>query len=130
MPSDIYSVTLGHLKILAPNTNALPESKEQINWLRNELENSKARWNLVIGHKPIHSYGYHKDVDFMVADVLPILCGSADLYFSAHEYNEQVLSVLLPRRFEFSVANGFLQTDQNLITLGGYLSFLSEGEFE
>ncbi len=91
MPSDIYSVTLANLKIFALNTNVLPESKEQIDWLRKELECSTAKWNVVIGHKPIHSYGYHGDIDFMVAELLPVLCGRADLYMSGHEHNRQVL---------------------------------------
>jgi hypothetical protein len=91
MPSDVYSITFGDLKIFALNTNSFPISKYQKNWLQEELGKSKVRWNLVIGHKPIHSYGYHGDTDFMVRDVLPLLCGRADLYLSAHEHNEQVL---------------------------------------
>ena len=91
MPSDVYSVTLSNLKIIALNTNSFPISKYQKNWLQEELSRSTTRWNLVIGHKPIHSYGYHGDTDFMVKDALPILCGRADLYLSGHEHNEQVL---------------------------------------
>jgi acid phosphatase len=91
MPSDVYSITLGNLKIFALNTNSFPISKYQKNWLQEELGKSKARWNLVMGHKPIHSYGFHGDTDFLVRDVLPLLCGRADLYLSGHEHNEQVL---------------------------------------
>ena len=91
MPSDVYSVTFGDLQILALNTNALPGSREQIAWLGNELSHSPSRWKLVMGHKPIYSYGYHGDTDFMIADVLPLLCGKADLYLSGHEHNEQFL---------------------------------------
>ena len=91
LPSDVYSLTIGDLKILALNTNTLDTSPEQAAWLKKELENSKAGWNLVMGHKPINSYGYHGDTDFMVAQLLPQLCGRADLYLSAHEHNLQVL---------------------------------------
>jgi len=91
MPSDVYSITIGDLKILALNTNVLDTSPEQVAWLKKELDDSAARWNLVMGHKPINSYGYHGDTDFMVAQVLPLLCGRADLYISAHEHNQQVL---------------------------------------
>lgn len=91
MPSDVYSIALGDVKIFALNTNSFPISKYQKKWLQEELEKSKAHWNLVIGHKPIHSYGYHGDTDFMVREVLPLLCGRVDLYLSAHEHNEQVL---------------------------------------
>ena len=91
MPSDVYSLTIGDLKILALNTNVLDNSPAQVDWLKKELGNSKARWNLVMGHKPIHSYGYHGDTDFMTALVLPLLCGRADLYLSAHEHNLQAL---------------------------------------
>jgi tartrate-resistant acid phosphatase type 5 len=91
MPSDVYSVTLNGLKILALNTNAFPISQYQKKWLADEIQNSKARWNLVIGHKPIHSYGRHGDTPFMVKEVLPLLCGRVDLYLSGHEHTNQVL---------------------------------------
>ncbi len=44
-----------------------------------------------MGHEHIHAYGYHGDTDFMVKDVLPLLCGRADLYLSSHEHSLQVL---------------------------------------
>ena len=91
MPSDVYSVIVGDIKIIALNTNSFPVSKIQKGWLRKELEESKARWNLVMGHKPIYSYGYHGDTDFLVEDVLPLLCEKADLYLAAHEHKQQVL---------------------------------------
>jgi tartrate-resistant acid phosphatase type 5 len=91
MPSDVYSLTIGDLKILALNTNVLDSSPAQVDWLKKELGNSQARWNLVMGHKPIHSYGYHGDTDFMTSLVLPLLCGQADLYLSGHDHNLQVL---------------------------------------
>jgi hypothetical protein len=91
LPADVYSLTVGDLKILALNTNTLDTSPEQVAWLRRELETSAARWNLVLGHKPINSYGYHGDTDFMVAKALPLLCGKADLFIGAHEHNQQVL---------------------------------------
>jgi tartrate-resistant acid phosphatase type 5 len=77
MPSDVYSLTVGNVKIMALNTNS--------------FEESRGRWNLVMGHKPIFSYGYHGNTDFMVADVLPLLCGKVDLYLAAHEHKQQVL---------------------------------------
>jgi tartrate-resistant acid phosphatase type 5 len=91
MPSDVYSITVGAIKIIALNTNSFPVSKIQKVWLRKELEESKARWNLVMGHKPIYSYGYHGDTDFLVEDMLPLLCEKADLYLAAHEHKQQVL---------------------------------------
>ncbi len=111
MPSDVYSVTVGDLQILALNTNALPGSKEQIAWLGNELTNSKARWKLVMGHKPIYSYGYHGDTDFMIADVLPLLCGNADLYLSGHEHNEQFLKAECGLPLLISGSGGKLRPD-------------------
>jgi tartrate-resistant acid phosphatase type 5 len=91
MPSDIYSLTVGDIKIIALNTNSFPVSKIQKAWLKKELEESKAHWNLVMGHKPIFSYGYHGDTDFLVEDVLPLLCKKADLYLAAHEHKQEVL---------------------------------------
>lgn len=91
MPSDVYSVIIGEIKIIALNTNSFPVSKIQKGWLRKELEESKARWNLVMGHKPIYSYGYHGDTDFLVEDILPLFCEKADIYLAAHEHKQEVL---------------------------------------
>jgi tartrate-resistant acid phosphatase type 5 len=91
MPSDVYSIIVGNIKIIALNTNYFQASKIQKVWLRKELEESKARWNLVMGHKPIYSYGYHGDTDFLIDDMLPLLCEKADLYLAAHEHKQQVL---------------------------------------
>jgi tartrate-resistant acid phosphatase type 5 len=91
MPSDVYSITYENVKIFALNTNSVIISKYQKNWLKEELSKSTARWNIVVGHKPIHSYGYHGDSDFMVKEILPILCGRADIYLAGHEHNDQVL---------------------------------------
>lgn len=112
MPGDVYSVTIGEVKILALNTNVLDSSKAQVAWLQKELENSPARWNLVMGHKPIHSYGYHGDTDFMVAQVLPLLCGRADLYLSAHEHNLQVLQAECGLPLLISGAGGKLRPEK------------------
>lgn len=92
MPSDVYSIKVGNIGIFALNTNSIPISTAQVEWLKGELEHSDARWNLVMGHKPIYSYGYHGDIDFMIAGVLPVLCGRTDLYLSGHEHNEQLLA--------------------------------------
>jgi tartrate-resistant acid phosphatase type 5 len=91
MPSDVYSVTWADLKLIALNTNSFPRSTIQKEWLLKELENSPVHWNLVMGHEHIHAYGYHGDTDFLVRDVLPLLCGRADLYLSSHEHSLQVL---------------------------------------
>jgi len=112
MPSDVYSLTIGDLKILALNTNVLDSSPAQVDWLNKELGNSQARWNLVLGHKPIHSYGYHGDTDFMTALVLPLLCGRADLYLSAHEHNLQVLKADCGLPLFISGAGGKLRPEK------------------
>lgn len=112
MPSDVYSLTIGDLKILALNTNVLDSSPAQVDWLKKELGNSQARWNLVMGHKPIHSYGYHGDTDFMTTLVLPLLCGRADLYLSAHEHNLQVLKADCGLPLLISGAGGKLRPEK------------------
>jgi tartrate-resistant acid phosphatase type 5 len=91
MPSDVYSVTIGDVKIIALNTNSFPVSKIQKSWLEKELDESKAQWNLVMGHKPIYSYGYHGDTDFLITDVLPLLCKKGDMYIAAHEHKQEIL---------------------------------------
>jgi tartrate-resistant acid phosphatase type 5 len=91
MPSDVYSVTHENIKIFALNTNSFPISQYQKEWLKEGLGKSTARWNLVVGHKPIHSYGSHGDSDFMIKEVLPILSEKADIYLSGHEHSNQVL---------------------------------------
>jgi len=119
MPSDVYAVNSDVLKIMALDTNSFPISKYQRQWLDDELKKSKARWNLVIGHKPVYSYGYHGDTPFMVQDVLPLLCGRADLYLSGHEHNSQVLRADcgLPLIISGSAGKPFPKIDQGERTL-------------
>ncbi len=112
MPSDVYSLTIGDLKVLALNTNVLDSSQAQVDWLKKELGNSQARWNLVMGHKPIHSYGYHGDTGFMTALVLPLLCGRADLYLAGHDHNLQVLKTDCGLPLIVSGAAGMFRTEK------------------
>ncbi|KAK4436793.1 Purple acid phosphatase 17 [Sesamum alatum] len=51
------------------------------------LNESKARWRIVVGHHPIRSVGHHGDTKELVHRLLPILqANKVDLYVNGHDH--------------------------------------------
>ncbi len=65
--------------------------KEQLGWLRKQLQESNARWRVVYGHHPVRSNGWHGDTPKLVMELLPLLCAHADLYLAGHDHDLQML---------------------------------------
>jgi hypothetical protein len=43
--------------IIAANSNDPTNGWKQFNWLKSELEKSKAHWKIIVGHQPIYGSG-------------------------------------------------------------------------
>ncbi|KAL5760781.1 hypothetical protein ACOSP7_019269 [Xanthoceras sorbifolium] len=55
--------------------------------LESELNESTAKWKIVIGHHAIRSAGYHGDTRELVKHLLPILkANNVDLYINGHDH--------------------------------------------
>ncbi|MCI0389718.1 MAG: metallophosphoesterase [Acidobacteria bacterium] len=90
MPAPYYTFTAGPVQFFALDTNEVSEA--QLLWLKDELEKSRARWKLVYGHHPIYSAGAHADNPGLIARLLPVLKGRADVYLAGHDHDLQHLS--------------------------------------
>eukprot|EP00916_Digyalum_oweni_P022449 GHVL01037227.1.p1 GENE.GHVL01037227.1~~GHVL01037227.1.p1 ORF type:complete len:372 (+),score=72.54 GHVL01037227.1:252-1367(+) len=64
----------------------------QLYWIEKQLINTKCDWNIVIGHHPIYSSGYHKDTIYLNIDLKPLLeYYNVDLYISGHDHHLEFL---------------------------------------
>ncbi|KAL2242857.1 UNVERIFIED_CONTAM: Purple acid phosphatase 17 [Sesamum indicum] len=58
-----------------------------LNDLELALEESRARWKIVVGHHAIRSVGHHGDTQELVDQLLPILqANDVDLYVNGHDH--------------------------------------------
>ncbi len=89
MPATRYTFTAGAAQFFALDTQGM--SQAQLDWLREELEKSTARWKIVYGHHPIYSHGAHGPTARLVEQLLPVLQNRADAFFAGHEHDMQHL---------------------------------------
>ncbi len=89
MPAPYYTFTAGPAQFFAVDTNEVSDA--QLAWLAGALGASRARWKIVYGHHPIRSAGHHGDTADLVARLLPILRGRADIYLCGHDHDLQHL---------------------------------------
>jgi hypothetical protein len=72
--------------------------KNQIDWFKNTLESSKAKYNIVIGHIPYKAIGHKYKARYIynkglnpVFDIIKANRGKVQAYFCADEHNQQFL---------------------------------------
>lgn len=90
MPASYYTFTAGPVQFFALDTQSAASDK-QLAWLDAELARSQSRWKVVYGHHPIYSGGNYEDRPDLIARLLPILQGRADVYLAGHDHNLQAL---------------------------------------
>ena len=89
MPAAYYTFTAGAAQFFALDTDVL--SEKQIDWLKEALDTSQARWKIVYGHHPIYSEGQHEDNNVKIEQLLPVLRDRADIYLAGHDHDMQHL---------------------------------------
>lgn len=86
MPGHYYTFRRGPVDFFAIDTNKF-DGKQQT-WLLQQLQNSKAAWQVVYGHHPIISSGQHGDTHQLKQALLPMLRRyGADVYLAGHDHN-------------------------------------------
>jgi hypothetical protein len=91
MPASYYTFTAGAVQFFALDTQSIALAEKQLQWLDGELARSQARWKVVYGHHPIFSGGAYRDRPDLIARLLPLLQGRADVYICGHDHNLQAL---------------------------------------
>jgi hypothetical protein len=94
LPAPYFSFTTEFADFFALDTTPLKKEKktDQIEWLRAQIQNSKANWKIVIGHHMLYSYGAYGDQQEMIQLLRPVLNqGPIDLYMCGHDHDIQVI---------------------------------------
>ena len=92
-----YLDTTPMVKSYRKNKNTRPQvatqdAPQQLEWFKNALAASRARWKIVIGHHPIYSGGEHGDTAELIESVLPLLHEhKVQAYFNGHDHDLQHL---------------------------------------
>ncbi len=81
--------------------------KKQILWLQRELQQSRARWKIVIGHHPLYSDGEHGDNEALQVLLEPLLSGyGVDFYVCGHDHDQELLKPVRGVTYIVSGAGG------------------------
>lgn len=78
-----YSYVAGPVEFFVLNTEVMVE--KQLNWLKEGLEKSRAKWKIVYAHHPIYSGSRENNPD-LVERLLPVIRGKADAYLAGHDH--------------------------------------------
>ncbi|MEP4889308.1 MAG: tartrate-resistant acid phosphatase type 5 family protein [Aliiglaciecola sp.] len=67
------------------------DAEKQVNWIKQHLANSKAKWKIVIGHHPLYSSGKRYGKTAGIQQVLEPIFEQyeVDAYFAGHEHDLQ-----------------------------------------
>lgn len=97
---------------------------EQLVWLDESLSSSTAQWKIVLGHRPLYSYGYHGMNGTLIPRLQPILNNNADLYMSGHEHDIQILGPLYD---VYHIVNGSAGASWTTVVGVGDLTIFAAG---
>lgn len=86
MPFKYYKISYPEVDYFVINTESVTERQQD--WLRSGLETSKARWKVVIGHKPLITYEETHTGEKWEGrqEIKSIICHDADVYVSGHSH--------------------------------------------
>ena len=94
--------------------------KIMLDWLDNELNNSKNKFNIVIGHYPIYTLGIYLDINPTIMYYLyPILKKhNVQVYISGHEHNSQHIIINKEKKKDYKlhvfICGGAIETRDKL----------------
>jgi tartrate-resistant acid phosphatase type 5 len=76
----------------AKSLNDTSAEKKQLLWLDRQLQQSTARWKVVIGHHTVYSGGEHGDNETLQFLLEPIfISGGVDFYLCGHDHDLELL---------------------------------------
>jgi hypothetical protein len=82
--------------------------EDQALWLEESLAISRARWKVVVGHRPIFSHGGHGDSEKLKEKLLPVIKNKAHFYLSGHDHDLEYIKK--DYRPEFIVSGAAAET--------------------
>jgi hypothetical protein len=89
MPAPWYSTTLGDAELIVLDANR-PTDPEQVAWLEQTLQASRAPWKIAVFHQPAFSCSTHATTPEVVAAWVPLFeAHGVDLVLNGHDHNYQ-----------------------------------------
>ena len=87
------------------DTASISESdRRQVRWLDQQLQESSARWKIVLGHHTIYSGGEHGDDPHLAALIEPLFEKfGVDVYLCGHDHHQEILK---PIRGVYYIVSG------------------------
>lgn len=68
------------------------KSRDQMTWLKNELQKSSAIWKIVMGHHPLYSSGKYGDNEPLIYLLEPLFVRyDVNLYLSGHDHDQELV---------------------------------------
>ena len=90
MPSRYYHIQTDYTDLYAIDTQKFDD--EQIEWLDEQLAESKMPWRIVYGHHPVYSNGSHGDTGKLKSKLLPILKRhNVHFYLAGHDHDQEII---------------------------------------
>lgn len=85
----------------------LPGQKDQLEWIKQTLRDSRADYLIVAGHHPVLSAGIHGNTPYLVSKLKPLLEeNDVTVYLSGHDHNLQHLKEEHSNVHYFVTGNG------------------------
>ncbi len=93
---DVFCLDTNPLAYLSVNeAKSLSDTsteERQIHWLEDQLQQSRARWKIVIGHHTLYSGGEHGDNETLQLLLEPVFVkGGVDFYVCGHDHDLELL---------------------------------------
>tara|TARA_Y100000996_G_scaffold183067_1_gene143147 strand:+ start:161 stop:1012 length:852 start_codon:yes stop_codon:yes gene_type:complete len=101
MPNNYYTFNKGDIAFFILDTNFNNHSKDEINtqyeYFVDEINKSKKKWKILIGHHTLRSIGGHGNADERMKSFFYRLLDVCDfdLYICGHDHNKQVINTTL-----------------------------------
>lgn len=68
------------------------DTTAQLEWLRQTLSSSGAKWKIVVGHHPLYSFGPHGNSEELINGFKPVFSETkTDIYLSGHDHGLQYI---------------------------------------
>lgn len=103
MPSRYYTFKKGNIEFFALDANVDKQTKkeidEQIRYMKNKINKSKAKWKIAFGHQPWVSIGDHGNAPNRLQKYFKELFsdGKIDIYLCGDDHNKQLIEKTLEK---------------------------------
>ncbi|MGB5635700.1 MAG: metallophosphoesterase [Waterburya sp.] len=90
-----YTFERGTVQFFALDTNPKAPWQKQLDWLEQELKQTKQPWKVVFGHHPLYSSGMHGGSSELIEKLSPLFARyGVQLYLNGHDHDYERTTVI------------------------------------